>query len=187
MLHVDQPSDPKNLHETIQCSLTVEKLHEKQYAALSYVWGKTTDPPHTIECSGIQIPVGAECLSALQRLRAKLGGFTIWIDAICIDQENDEEKAQQIPMMKDIYMTAHTTYIWLGEGDDMKDRAMEYLSGAGLLEYYHRADEEAGSSIQPRPWAAALHFVRNRMVFGRSLVPVKKSTSTALVHDTFGT
>lgn len=182
LLHVHRPSNPKDLYETIQCSLSVEELHEKPYSALSYVWGKPADPPNTIDCSGVQIAVSAECLSALQRLRDKLGEFTIWIDAICIDQGNDDEKAQQIPMMKDIYMTAHTTYIWLGEGDNAKDRAMQYLLKAGLLEYYYHTDEEAGFHVRPRPWAAARHFIKNRMVFGRSLVPTKKST---LIVPTF--
>lgn len=178
LLHVHQSCNPENIHETIRCSLTVEKLRKDRYSALSYVWGAVLDPPNTIECGGVNIPVSTQCLSALQRLRARLGSFTIWIDAICIDQENDEEKAQQIPMMKDIYMTAHTTYIWLGEGSPTKDKVMQYFSQAGLLEYYFSPnDEEAGCRVLARPWAAAMYFTRRKLTVGGCLIPTQSGTS----------
>jgi len=39
---------------------------------------------------------------------------TIWIDTICIDQSSDEDKAQQFPLMPEIFQGASQTIIWLG-------------------------------------------------------------------------
>ncbi|KXH32915.1 hypothetical protein CSIM01_07542 [Colletotrichum simmondsii] len=41
----------------------------------------------------------------------------VWIDAICIDQTNPQEKAVQIPLMGDIYAQSSAVYIWLGKHD----------------------------------------------------------------------
>lgn len=175
LLHVRRPISKANVAEPIQCSLSVDELHRERYCALSYVWGTTRDPPDTIDCSGFNIPVSTNCLSALRRLRSDLEEFVIWVDAVCIDQNNDDEKAQQIPMMKDVFMSANTTYIWLGEGDSTKTRAIEYISRAGLLEYYFNLDhDESGIPIRPRPWAAARHYIKNRLTFDKCLIPTLK-------------
>lgn len=38
----------------------------------------------------------------------------IWIDAICIDQTDENEKAMQIPLMSEIYKRAYQVNVWLG-------------------------------------------------------------------------
>lgn len=43
---------------------------------------------------------------------------TIWIDAICIDQGDPNERAQQVRLMKDIFSRASLTLVWLGEPDE---------------------------------------------------------------------
>lgn len=40
--------------------------------------------------------------------------FAIWIDAICIEQENDIEKSTQVPHMGSIYSLASQVAVWLG-------------------------------------------------------------------------
>lgn len=54
-------------------------------------------------------------------LRKSLGSFTIWIDAICINQKDEVEKTQQLQFMHRIYTLAHTTYVWLGTGTEETD------------------------------------------------------------------
>lgn len=54
----------------------------------------------------------------------------IWIDALCIDQENAEEKARQIPLMRHINLVAHHVLAWLGEaaapGVESADRKAKF-------------------------------------------------------------
>jgi hypothetical protein len=48
----------------------------------------------------------------------------IWIDAISINQDDEEEKAVQVSRMGDIYRTAHQVLAWLGPAEQNSDLAM---------------------------------------------------------------
>lgn len=49
----------------------------------------------------------------------------LWIDQICINQTDIDEKIQQIGIMGEIYVKAESTIVWLGEGDATSDLAMQ--------------------------------------------------------------
>ena len=115
------------------------------FTALSYVWGIDCVNAHTITCGAFTIPITANGFSAVRHLRKKLGNFTIWIDAICINQADESEKEQQILLMGSIYSQAKTVYMWLGEGNAQSDRAMAYLATAGFQDYMPSSRTSAGS------------------------------------------
>jgi hypothetical protein len=121
------------------------------FTALSYVWS-STEPDRTIECNGQDIVVSASGHSALQHLRTSLGAYTIWVDALCINQANTREKEQQIPLMGRIYSQAATTYVWLGEGNESTDRAINYMKTAGFYDYCHTG----GSGAKIGHWRSFL-------------------------------
>lgn len=183
LLHVHAPAAVGGFESPIFCDLTVEDMNSRPFVALSYVWGDSSDPPETIECRGVRLPVTSNCLSALRHLRDKLGSFIIWVDAVCISQKDVQEKAQQIPLMGDIYMNATTTYLWLGEGNEALNRAMDYLSWVGYLEYYFN-DTKAGTEhdIRQRPWAALFHYLTHRWSFDSSLTSRSTKTSKYIIH-----
>jgi hypothetical protein len=62
----------------------------------------------------------------------------MWIDAVCIDQGNNEEKTQQVGIMKEIYRCATQVLIWLGKEAEA-DRA-----GFAMLEAYKRSLDTNG-------------------------------------------
>ncbi|KAF2269758.1 HET-domain-containing protein [Lojkania enalia] len=151
------PNVPDQYAHPIQGELRVVDLEEQpSFTALSYVWGTYAGVPHIITCGehNIQLKVTANCHSALLHLRAKLGGFSIWVDAVCINQHDKGEKSNQIPLIGNIYSAAETVYIWLGEGNIRTGRAMAYLATAGFLEYFDSTPLDKGQSTS-RPWAAA--------------------------------
>ncbi|KAF2971856.1 hypothetical protein GQX73_g1678 [Xylaria multiplex] len=90
------------------------------YEALSYVWGsRAADVP--IICGGKTILVTRNCYDALIRLRAGIVSREprcLWIDAICVDQRDDEgatlERNSQVKQMGEVYTNAKTVLIWLG-------------------------------------------------------------------------
>lgn len=49
---------------------------------------------------------------------------------MCINQDNTDEKAHQIPLMGEIYTWAEVVYIWLGDGSRAADKAMKYIRAA---------------------------------------------------------
>jgi hypothetical protein len=95
------------------------------YTALSYVWGTATDV-RPIWVDESPVCVTANLHSALRHLQDKTRILRLWADAICIDQNNDEEKGKQVALMGRIYFLAHHTVIYLGSPEP---RA-EYLLGS---------------------------------------------------------
>ena len=140
----------------LECTLRIIDLDaDPAFTALSYVWGDPT-PTRSIVCDGVVFGVGENCYSALWYLSKKLQGLVIWVDAICIDQEDvREEKGWQIPLMEEIYTKAEQVYVWLGKGDERSDRTMRYLAKGGLKRYVKVVPD---GPPQYRPLTAALRL-----------------------------
>lgn len=102
------------------------------YLALSYVWGSSTDRD-TIQVNGSAFRVSINLYRALAHLGRAEPERTmpIWIDAICINQKDDEEKGLQVARMREIYRNAMRTIIWLGEGTEASDLVMTHLNRIG--------------------------------------------------------
>jgi len=127
-------SPTKNRAEPLSGTLRVVDLaNSPRFTALSYVWGDGAPSPtssaiaptssmYTLFCNeGLQTLLTRNCWEALVSLRhisGKKRGLTVWVDAICINQQDDMEKMMQLPLMEEIYTFAETTWIWLGSGSD---------------------------------------------------------------------
>jgi hypothetical protein len=88
------------------------------FEALSYVWGD--DDPSTktsILFNDKVTQVGESLSDALTRLRLPDSTRILWADALCINQDDNEEKSHQVPLMRSIYSSARRTAVWLGHGD----------------------------------------------------------------------
>ncbi|KAK0271633.1 hypothetical protein LTR35_013387 [Friedmanniomyces endolithicus] len=88
------------------------------YEALSYCWG-SPDPATRIYVSDaqqgdVQLSVGDGLASALYHLRYSYKPRRIWIDALCIDQLNLDEKALQVASMDTTYKRCSQIVVWLG-------------------------------------------------------------------------
>ncbi|KIN09170.1 hypothetical protein OIDMADRAFT_23873 [Oidiodendron maius Zn] len=121
---------------TLRGSLRVAHLHESfRFSALSYAWLDKEIETHTyvIECSLPSSPrrclvkITINCHRALEQIRKRFGSVTIWVDSICINQDDDDEKADQIPLMQQIFAGAETLLVWLGPGSEESDRAVAYV------------------------------------------------------------
>ncbi|KXT16508.1 hypothetical protein AC579_1338 [Pseudocercospora musae] len=95
---------------------TCELDHAPPFEALSYCWGRA-DPSYTINVSGERLEVTENLKLALFRLRRSDAVRRLWIDGICINQQDAAEKTAQVKLMRDIYEKAHRTIVWLGEED----------------------------------------------------------------------
>lgn len=84
-----------------------------RFAALSYTWDNDSDNDllkHTIVCSGHNLNITTNCRDALRDIRRQFGSVAIWVDAICINQNDIEERNSQIAFMKQIYSWAQPVY-----------------------------------------------------------------------------
>jgi hypothetical protein len=116
---------------------------------------------------------------ALGHLRARLGSFTIWIDAICIDQTNHEEKLNQVRLMGSIYSKASIVYVWMGIGKNSSNRALNFIEHA-RFQHYFRWDLES-ASIKDRQ--LEIHKAARAYAFGR-LGRIQESSSSAQCEST---
>ncbi|CZR70286.1 uncharacterized protein PAC_20188 [Phialocephala subalpina] len=109
---------PRISDEPISCKLRTVSLDENiEYDALSYVWGDANDR-QVIWVNGLKLHVGRNLATALTFMRAdKIR--TMWVDAICINQDDIPERNSQVPLMREIYSKATTTVVWLGASDQI--------------------------------------------------------------------
>lgn len=144
-------------NDRIQGTLRCVSLNDKpEFTALSYVWGNSIASSVYVLCNGCRLAVTRNCYSALLHLRKEFGALTIWIDSICINQSDESEKGHQIFLMGDIYTRAHSTFIWLGEGTAQTDRAMAYMGGTQIQQYYEINPEgQDVSHIRAASWYIA--------------------------------
>lgn len=90
------------------------------YDALSYTWG---DAPPSVECDcdGTTILLRDNLAAALKFLRRPQEKRYVWVDFLCINQQDNIEKSFQIPRMRSIYSRASLVVIWLGESRALED------------------------------------------------------------------
>lgn len=113
--------------EMVRCSLKEMDLDSKpQYEALSYCWGESSDG-RVILCQGLRMTVTENLYSALIRLRKIEGSRSLWVDAICINQEDTDERTQQVQLMGQIYRQCEQCLVWLGPHNDVDGLAYELL------------------------------------------------------------
>ncbi|KAM7213456.1 Heterokaryon incompatibility protein (HET) domain containing protein [Rhypophila decipiens] len=146
----------KSHDEPVQGELgTIDLTLKPTFSTLSYIWGDSDGERQFVHCGSHQIPLLPNGYSALKALRKKFGKFTIWIDAICINQDDDDEKQRQIPLMGEIYSKAQSGYIWLGLGDPRVKRALKYLSYPPFERFF-----KSGSQIdvEKRRWPPRMHY-----------------------------
>jgi hypothetical protein len=118
----------------IRCELFEYALRESDkathlYEALSYVWGGS-DKPKSIFIDNQYLAVTLNLHVALLRLRDRGIPRFIWVDAVCINQEDEQEKEHQIQSMAKIYGKASRVIVWLGERADDSDVALEAIRAA---------------------------------------------------------
>jgi len=80
------------------------------------------------------LPSGSEAMSAIQRIElanTTPGWNLLWIDAICIDQSNVNERNHQVSMMGEIFSAAHFVVSWIGPGNKTSGKAVKTLRQHG--------------------------------------------------------
>lgn len=110
------------------------------YEALSYTWGGK-ESPCSIAIEEQKLRITTNLYEALVRLRDRSFERIIWIDAICINQEDKKEQAQQVQLMAMIYSKAHRVLVWLGEAADDTEGAFEDIQRAADEEFPQHSNE----------------------------------------------
>ncbi|RYP77555.1 hypothetical protein DL770_007056 [Monosporascus sp. CRB-9-2] len=149
------------------------------YEALSYVWG-SSEKPQSVSIDEGYVPVTTNLYMALKRLRDSFLDRIIWVDAICIDQGNTEERNRQVQFMAKIYAKASRVVVWLEEGttasDQVRgeamtdsDRALEELriaaDGQSTKSTDSETNQQAILTLLQRSWFQRI-WVRQQTING---------------------
>ncbi|KAL2047570.1 hypothetical protein ABVK25_011392 [Lepraria finkii] len=142
------------------------------YDVLSYVWGdadriypltvSTTGKVYSKNRLGIDgnvmghgtIRIRHNLYTLLHQLRRIKYDRCIWIDSICIDQDNQPEKGVQIPLMRHIYKEAKNVIVWLGEATQAEEGALTILPAISGKLKKNRVDDFELDPEQPESFDA---------------------------------
>jgi hypothetical protein len=141
---------------SITCSLIQTRLSQAEpYEALSYCWGDSQQtgtvhitPETSSALSAVRQPlqVPGSLIPFLYRTRAhplfKDEARLLWIDSICINQNDNDEKNVQVANMREIYVRAEHTLIWLGTEADQSSEALKYASMLARKWLFQQAEEQ---------------------------------------------
>ena len=112
------------------CRIIHTRLDDNpSFLALSYVWGDEEDK-RVIIVDKRPFRVTRNLYEAMIGLRESKS-MIIWIDAICINQLDDEEKGWQVSLMGGLYKKASAVIAWLGASADHSDDAIDHLDVLG--------------------------------------------------------
>lgn len=112
----------------ISCNL-VQGPHMRRlfYEAISYTWGGD-ELTQQIMIDGCTMKVTESVYEILTSYSSLLVPKLLWIDALCIDQRNMEEKSLQVPLMQKIYSNALFTTVFLGRASTSQRRVFGGIS-----------------------------------------------------------
>lgn len=154
------PSDLSAVLETVSLD------DDPKYTALSYTWGTELSSGAGIALNGpghgqaSRLPITRNLQVVLEHLCAGQDKpVTLWVDALCINQADVEEKSHQITLMKDVYSKAEATCVWLGPAADDSDLAIATIAELYSARTYVLPDDalsevqiEAINSLMGREW-----------------------------------
>lgn len=104
------------------------------YIAVSYTWGNAKDAGRVVRVNGRPFAVRQNLWTLLWHLRQQGESRFLWIDALCIDQKNLDERNFHVALMGRIYQGASLVIVWLGlPSDDRRQaRALEFIHEMAL-------------------------------------------------------
>ena len=134
------------------------------YTALSYVWGEAVAAEGII-IDGIRHAITKNLQVALRYIRHRSETRSLWIDAVCINQHDVDERNHQVSKMSDIFSTASSVLIWLGEGDTLSRFAFKWMGwiangSSSIPEDARQKMYRFYEDITSRPWFSRVWVIQ---------------------------
>ena len=152
------------------------------YEALSYTWGDPSLPRTPCKLNGHNHTVTVNLELALKKLRGRTRKRYLWVDALCINQDDVIERASQVQIMRRVYESAEQVLVWLGgDADDSADaiKMMERFTDAdcpddyverSILDNQDLARWQAMARFFDREWFRRVWVRQEVAVSGRIMV-----------------
>ncbi|KAF2727370.1 HET-domain-containing protein [Polyplosphaeria fusca] len=134
--------------EIVHCDME----SDYKYFALSYAWGSGGQKEHIL-VDGYRCAISKHLSEALQHLQMNDEDQLYWIDQICINQANDEEKSDQVSRMRTIFERAWHVVAWLGRSEEDSDLLIAFFKL--LAEEEGRAEDTLRSITGRLDWMSS--------------------------------
>ncbi|GAB1313594.1 hypothetical protein MFIFM68171_03804 [Madurella fahalii] len=118
LLAPDEDRDAEVRCRLIDYRLSDTEMGAHPYEALSYVWGSSADRQILMVGDKGSLRITRNLNAALRRLRHGCLERILWVDSVCINQNNIAERGQQIQLMTKIYASATRVVVWIEEAVD---------------------------------------------------------------------
>ncbi|KAK6860612.1 hypothetical protein PG995_004248 [Apiospora arundinis] len=137
----------------LRCELLTSSLSDHPpYETVSYVWRVKPDPVD-IELDGQPVTISEGLRDILFRLRGADEPRVLWVDRLCINQDNEREKTSQVSQMRAIYSKCTRVLLWMGELEEETQLAdagqavkvLEFLAAFDPGESDSDSDSDSGS------------------------------------------
>jgi hypothetical protein len=157
----------------VECELRIVKFSDDgvmplddsqtpiEYEAVSWCWGSGAWDQELRILDGDSVygfMVSVNLLNALQSLRRFDAVRPIWIDRMCINQQNIQERNEQVAKMDKIYGHSKSVCVWLGEGDDDSKLAINFIKERVLKIWDF--DELVENRSMARHWKALITLMK---------------------------
>lgn len=152
------------------------------YDSLSYTWGDHEPSEHIKIIHSNQqycIRIRPNLHQALRHLRFHRNNRYLWVDAICINQENEREKSSQVRMMSLIYNNSSSVCVWVGPEMDESRRAINFIKSRLVHE---EADRLLEQQAYRHEWLALSRLMRRPWFSRRWIIQEIAMAKTATLH-----
>lgn len=122
------------------------------YDTASYAWGNAA-LRDSVSVDGFDLSVPRSAVQVLQRMRLAGNERTVWIDSVCIDQTDAEDRSYQVQLMSEIFSCTSANFVWLGEDDGDAEETFEMIQA--LYDEARRETDEFSTfkaSVWPDWW-----------------------------------
>jgi hypothetical protein len=165
------------------CTFDVDAPNPPDFRVISYLWGAGSEGSGYIVCDGQQIHARPNLIAALgtiPRSRRQL----LWIDAICINQQDAAEKSQQLEMCRTIMSIARAVMLYVNSESESTRAALQL---AAQLIAANRAVFGPPSASSPWPWQFRIEGGESKMIQTyRKALPSPKSAAWTAMNRLLG-
>lgn len=163
------------LHGLIWVTRLDAKVH---YTTVSYVWGPKSRRKHALHTPVGRLTITEPLYFTLKKLRKRHKSEVLWVDAICINQDDDNEKTEQVKMLAQIFQNSAQTLGFIqdnGESKEVIEMLMQVRAREVLCE--DSVDWPRNLPTCPKGW--------NKRGLPPSLDPIWSKTADFFRNDWF--
>lgn len=127
------------------------------FEALSYCWeSEKLEKEIVLDGKATKVPKNLEAaLRALRTLPETRTGMKFWVDYLCINQRDMNEKSHQMNFMSNVYSSALSVIAWLGPEEDESDKAIRLI----IQIYWREGDRFFEKLPSPSAWESFHKFL----------------------------